>query len=1264
MNRNNSSTSIWQRRALRYGLAFVAVAAGFGLRVALTAWVGPGLPTYITFYPAVMVAALLAGFGPGLLATALTGLSVAYWILPPEGFHIASPVEHLGVVLFTGMGLFMSAVAEFYRRDRRKAAAYDRELALRESEERLRFALESSHTGAWDLDLADHTAFRSIEHDRIFGYAEALPKWTYEMFLEHVLPEDRAMVDGKFRRAMENQGDWNFECRIRRTDGQVRWIWAAGRHRQDATGAARRMAGIVQDITERKRTEEALASRRKELQVILESVPAMIFYKDKENHFIRTNKAFEDAMGLPKEKLQGQSLFDLYPREMAEAFWNDDKEVVTSRKSRYGIVESMQTPNGTRILQTDKIPYFDESGDVIGVIGFAVDITERKQAEEALQESEERHQLATSVAKEAIWEVNLKTGTVRWNRAYVELFGRPADAKAHGPWWLSRIHPEDRDRVDASFARVLAEGGNSWTCDYRMKLADDSYAFLNDRAIIVRDKAGSPLRAVGAKLNVTERIQAEEALRQSEQRVRLKLDSILSPEGDLGKLELADIIDAQAVQVIMDDFHVFARIPMAIIDLKGRVLVKVGWQDICTQFHRVNPETCKFCIESDTLLSAGVPPGEFKVYKCKNNMWDVATPILMGGKHVGNLFTGQFFFEGELPDRDLFRAQARQYGFDETEYLAALDRVPQLSRETLAKGMEYFKKLADMLSKLGYSNVKLARLLAERDALTESLRRAKDELEQRVADRTAELRAVSLYARGLLEASLDPLVTISPEGRVTDVNHATELATGLPRERLVGSNFSDYFTEPDNASAGYRQVLAQGEVRDYPLTIRHASGRTIDVLYNAVVYHDEAGRVLGVFAAARDVTEHKRVEAELALYRTHLEDLVGQRTAELESANARLKTEIAERRRAEDQLRLQFTVLQSADNGLAITGRDGVIQWVNAAFTRLTGYTAAEAVGQNPRVLKSGRQSPEFFKDLWQTILSGRVWHGELVNKRKDGSLYPEEMTITPVADADGKITHFVAVKQDITARKQAEAVLQKTAADLARSNLDLEQFAYVASHDLQEPLRAVGGYVKLLQHRFPEKLDAKAREYVTGAADGAERMQRLIADLLAFSRVGTRGSAFAPTDLNELLRDALNNLQISVKESGAKITSDPLPRLPVDATQIRQLFQNLIGNAIKFHSERAPEIHVGARQEKGRWLFWVRDNGIGIEPQYAGRIFQIFQRLHTRKQYPGTGIGLAICKKIVERHGGEIRVESEPAHGSTFYFSIPEISAKMEPNP
>ncbi len=244
----------------------------------------------------------------------------------------------------------------------------------------------------------------------------------------------------------------------------------------------------------------------------------------------------------------------------------------------------------------------------------------------------------------------------------------------------------------------------------------------------------------------------------------------------------------------------------------------------------------------------------------------------------------------------------------------------------------------------------------------------------------------------------------------------------------------------------------------------------------------------------------------------------------------------------------------------------------------------------------------------------------------------------------------------EIAERKQAQETLQHMAEELRRSNRDLEQFAYVASHDLQEPLRAVGGYAKLLQRRFSGKLDAKGLEYIAGAVDGAARMERLITDLLAFSRVGSRGGALVATDMNGLLAEALRNLQAAIQGAQAKVSSAPLPTLPVDPMQIVQLFQNLVGNAIKFRGQGPPEIVVGARQHEGRWVFSVRDNGIGIEPQYFERIFQIFQRLHTRRHYLGTGIGLAICKRIVERHGGTIWVESEPGQGSTFYFSIPQI--------
>jgi PAS domain S-box-containing protein len=248
-------------------------------------------------------------------------------------------------------------------------------------------------------------------------------------------------------------------------------------------------------------------------------------------------------------------------------------------------------------------------------------------------------------------------------------------------------------------------------------------------------------------------------------------------------------------------------------------------------------------------------------------------------------------------------------------------------------------------------------------------------------------------------------------------------------------------------------------------------------------------------------------------------------------------------------------------------------------------------------------------------------------------------------------------LRAEVASRTVVEEALLSAAEALKRSNLDLEQFGYVASHDLQEPLRAVAGFVRLLEHRFPEKLDAKMREYIAGAAEGATRMERLITDLLTFSRLSTEACAFTPANLGVPLNAALRNLQFTIQSAKAAVTIDPLPTVSVDESQMLQLFQNLIANALKFRSEHAPQIHIGARSEEGRWVLWVRDNGIGIEAQYFERIFQVFQRLHTRNKYPGTGIGLAISKKIVERHRGQIWVESQPGLGSTFYFSLPEAA-------
>jgi light-regulated signal transduction histidine kinase (bacteriophytochrome) len=250
-------------------------------------------------------------------------------------------------------------------------------------------------------------------------------------------------------------------------------------------------------------------------------------------------------------------------------------------------------------------------------------------------------------------------------------------------------------------------------------------------------------------------------------------------------------------------------------------------------------------------------------------------------------------------------------------------------------------------------------------------------------------------------------------------------------------------------------------------------------------------------------------------------------------------------------------------------------------------------------------------------------------------------------------------LEEMVTARTRelnnANVNLKKHADDLARSNKDLEQFAYVASHDLQEPLRAVAGFMALLKTRYHAAMDETAKEYIDFAVEGAERMQNLIHDLLAYSRVGTKGGAFASLRMRDAFDDAVKNLKASIDETGASVTCDELPLVNADASQMTQLLQNLIGNAIKFHGPRKPEITVSAARKGGRWEIRVVDNGIGIEPQYFERIFLIFQRLHGRAQYKGTGIGLAVCKRIVERHGGLIGVESKPGEGSVFYFTIPD---------
>jgi light-regulated signal transduction histidine kinase (bacteriophytochrome) len=257
--------------------------------------------------------------------------------------------------------------------------------------------------------------------------------------------------------------------------------------------------------------------------------------------------------------------------------------------------------------------------------------------------------------------------------------------------------------------------------------------------------------------------------------------------------------------------------------------------------------------------------------------------------------------------------------------------------------------------------------------------------------------------------------------------------------------------------------------------------------------------------------------------------------------------------------------------------------------------------------------------------------------------------------DGTGSAVRAVGMVLDITLRVEAEEALRRMAEDLARSNSDLEQFAFVASHDLQEPLRMVSSYVQLLERRYKGKLDPDADEFIEYAVNGAKRMRNLINDLLAYSRISKGPREFQPIPVEAILRQVEADLELSIQASGGTVTHGPLPTIKADPGQLAQVLQNLIGNALKFKGDRPPQVHIAAQRGKDAWLFSVRDNGIGFDPRYSDQIFVIFQRLQGGEKFPGTGIGLAVCKRILERHGGRIWAESTPGEGSVFHFAIPD---------
>lgn len=794
-----------------------------------------------------------------------------------------------------------------------------------------------------------------------------------------------------------------------------------------------------------------------------------------------------------------------------------------------------------------------------------------------------------------IYRFNIQTGRYEFiNLATRNLGFKPEDFMAmSNEEVLSLVHPDDRPAL-VSFLTEINQVGEG-LIDYRYQGNDGKYRWWSNKLVIIKDKQGKPLYRDGFVRDITQNKHYQEKLKENEVRFRSIYESnfdatlITIPDGfilsvnpaaqKMFKMTEEEIIKAGREGLVVKDEnlrqalkkreqHGYARAELNFkrsngsiftgettssyfTDADGTVKTSMIIRDLSEQKKAENAlkiSERRYRTLFETMLQ-GV------VFQDRNGYIISMNPA--AEKILGHTFKDIQNKKSDDPIWQAIHEDGTEFSGKEHPSMIALKtgkEVKNVIMGIVKPGMKNYTWINinaipefNPGEKVPYQVYTTFEDITEQKKSEELLelekkylKNSRDNLELKVHERTAELRLASLYNRSLIEASIDPLVTIGSDGKITDVNSSTEAITGYDRATIIGKEFAIFFTEPKKAREGYMKVFQESYVRDYPLEIQHKDGHITPVMYNASVYKDESGEVLGVFAAARDITKLQEAEKELKLSQMKLKEI---------------------------NENLEYLVTERNEELLSTT-----------------------------RKLKSSND--------------------ELI---------------------------------------QIQNELTRTIMKLEVSNRELEQFAYVASHDMQEPLRIVASFTQLLEKRYREQLDDEALEYIGFAVDGAKRMQTLINDLLAYSRVTSKEIELEEINMDNVLKESLFNLEIDIEENDVLIINESLPNVEGNFAQFVQLFQNLIGNSIKYRSDERPKINIYSKEQVDDWLFIIEDNGIGIKPEYSHLIFNIFRRLHTQDEYKGTGIGLAICKRIVERHGGKIWLESELGKGSTFYFTLPK---------
>jgi len=1185
-------------------------------------------------------------------------------------------------------------------------------------------------------------------------------------------------------------------------------------------------ASLQQEIADRHRLETKLAHEHQLQRTLIDLLPDGIYLKDRDSRFLLLNQPLARRLGKQEvAEVIGLCDHDLFPPEAANAFRKEEERILAGEKVREK-EELIFFPNGEqRTVLTTKVPFRDPQGNITGIMGMGRDITEHKLADARLRESEERFRKLFEDSAEAI--LMIENGRfVNGNRAALGMLGMESIEQLRNrlPARLSpRLQPDGQpseSRLEELMAKCLEQGSCAFEWEHLRLTAEPFMVEVLMTAIEYRNK--KMLHVVWR--DITRQKQTE--------KLRTQLSTILESTSDFvatasprGKVLYFNRAARQMFGLSEGDDPATITIARSHPAWAARLVLEVGiptamqegvWTGetaFLDRYGREVPHTQVIMAHKaadGTVELLSTVAHDISAQKKAGDLLKSRLRLMQAAHaHTRAEFLqialdeieastgsslGYYHFMGA--DQQTVSLQSwsskttqtlgrlagagRRYPVGEAGVWCDCVRLRQpvvhndydslAHCQGLPEGHAPILRLASVpvfrndriVAIIGVGNKPTAYTDADLELIT-LLGDFSWEVVERLEAEEA-LRTEQNLFRLLMDNAHDRVYFKDLAGRFLRVNQSKLQLHGLTEmSQILGKTDFDLGLgeQARLARLDEEEIIRTGK----PVINREAWGEQADgakywFTTNKAPLRDSAGNIVGIFGISHDITARKQMEEQL--------------------------------RDTAQRLQMLWQSVENSPATVVITDTRGNIQYVNPKFVETTGYTREEAVGRNPRVLKSGQMSPVTYKQLWQTIAAGENWHGEFLNRRKDGSFFWESAIITPVKNEQGKVVNFLAIKEDITERKaaaealqqslslqqatlesttdgilvvslegritscnqqfvklwnvsrelmasdehppvlrhvasqmkdpaaftarvaelyqdpsrdgfdvlepldgriveryartqwlqskavgrvwsfrdvtrqyQAETATKKLLAELSRSNTELEQFAYVASHDLQEPLRLVSSYTQLLLQRYGNKLDADAVPLVGFITEGVTRMERLIQDLLTYSRVSSQTRVPKKVAGEALLQLVLQNLSLAIREQQATVTHDPLPELLGDETLLLQLFQNLIANAIKFHREGVPaHVHVGCRLDEAQaaWRFSVRDNGIGIEPAFYERIFVIFQRLHSRRKYSGTGIGLTICKRIVERHGGRIWVESEPGCGTTFHFTL-ALQPTMNPN-